>query len=100
MKKDHGSSENLISYLKSRRDDIDALWIVFDNAVTTQSPDGAMVIHKDVAGIIQYCDGSTSMIHSVDAELVLNDEGFRKLQIPFRLLLPGRSLPPLRSRDD
>jgi hypothetical protein len=89
----HGSSDNLIKYIKTRSDDIDAIWIVFDNAMVTTNVDGSIDETRDVAAVIQYCDGSTSMIHAVDTELVLNDEGIRRLRIPFRLLLPGRSLP-------
>jgi hypothetical protein len=30
---DYGSSDALIRHIKERADDIDAIWIVFDNAV-------------------------------------------------------------------
>ena len=94
---DYGSSEALIRNIKERADDIDAIWIVFDNALKIRHAHGTATTKMNVAGVIQYCDGSTSMIHSVDTELILNDEGIRRLRIPFRLLLPGQSLPQKRS---
>jgi hypothetical protein len=96
---DYGSSDALIRHIKERADDIDAIWIVFDNAVKIRRLDGTSTTKKNVAGVVRYCDGSTSMIHAVDAELMLNDEGVRRLRIPFRLLLPGQSLPGMQSGD-
>jgi len=93
----YGSSDELIRHIKERADDIDAIWIVFDNAIQSTDLSGNVTIIRDIAGVVQYCDGSTSMIHAVDTELMLNDEGIRKLRIPFRLLLPGQSLPQTHS---
>lgn len=95
--RNHGSSAELIKHLKSRSDDIDAIWIVFDNQVTVEDATGTLETTANVAGVIHYCAGSRSMIHAVDTELILNDEGIRRLRIPFRLLLPGQSLPQTHS---
>ena len=89
---DHGSSENLIRHIKDRSDDIDAIWILMDNAVIITGSEGA-TIRKNTAGAIEYCAGSPSLIHAVDLELLLNDSGIRSLRIPFRLLMAGQSLP-------
>ena len=89
---DHGSSEKLIRHVKDRSDDIDAIWIIMDNAVVI-SGNGQSSIKHGTAGAIDYCDGSPSLIHAVDLELLLNDASIRALRIPFRLLKPGESLP-------
>ena len=96
---DFGSSDALIRHIKERSDDIDAIWIVMDNAVKLRSTNGTSIEKRNVAGVIEYCASPHSMIHAVDTELMLNDEGIRKLRIPFRLLLPGQSLPQKHSAE-
>jgi hypothetical protein len=93
----YGSPDELIRHIKERADDIDAIWIVFDNKVKKQDADGTSTTLMGVAGVIRYCDGSSSLVHAVDAEMILNDDGIRRLRIPFRLLLPGESLPEKKS---
>ena len=89
---DHGSSEKLIRHIKDRSDDIDAIWIIMDNAVLVTGGEEPTV-RKNTAGAIDYCAGPPSLIHAVDLELLLNDTGIRSLRIPFRLLMSGQSLP-------
>jgi hypothetical protein len=87
------SPDDLIRHVKSRADDIEAVWIVFDNAIQIRGIDGIKTVKLNVAGVITYCASPATMYHAVDLERLLNDEGIRRLRIPFRLLLPGQSLP-------
>jgi len=51
---DYGSSDALIRRIKERSDDIDAIWIVFDNAVKIRHADGTATVQMNAAGIVQY----------------------------------------------
>jgi hypothetical protein len=89
----HRSSEKLLRSIKDRIDDVDAIWIVFDNAITARSQNGFARIITNVAGIVLFCDKSTLLLHPHDLESLLNDPVVRKLRNPFRLLLSGQSMP-------
>jgi hypothetical protein len=90
---DHGSVDALIRKIKDKSDDIDAIWIIFDTHMMFTDNTGNRTEYSNIAAVIQYCRGDTSSIQPAAAEAILNDEGIRRLRIPFRLLLPGQSLP-------
>jgi hypothetical protein len=91
--KNHKPSARLLAKIKDRIDDINAIWIVFDNKVKINRLDGSQDKLGGVAGVVHLCDGSTLMLHSVDLENLLNDQAIRRVQIPFRLWLPGHAPP-------
>ena len=88
----HGSSEELIRHIRDRRDDIDCVRVPLCGWFKITSPDGSEQVHKDIGAVIQFCNGSFSAIHYVDAEILLNDGILHNLRIPIRLVPEGQPL--------
>jgi hypothetical protein len=87
-----GSPDELIKHIKSKADDIDTIYINYSNALLITNGDDTKVI-KNVGGVIRYCSGQPSFIHATDLERLLNDSGIRRLNIPFKIILPNDPIP-------